>query len=180
MSLWSCDDASHDSSAETQLRLPASLRNVMEADEDNIIHSDVEETDPPLPIGPHLHRLFAHGIHKLFDASCDYFGQLCLVDHATFVSVISRRDLFVARLVAWPLEDHQSLKSETNSTRNTCTRIHIEGPHDANAGSFPSTKQADCLDSKFEIGIPHSGESCARKMIGGYSLARDTYRSLSP
>ena len=185
MSLWSCDEVGPESSAETQLRLPAPLRNVMEADEDNVIHFDVEGADSPLPIGPHLHRLLAHGIHELLDASCDYFGQLCFIDHATIVSVISRRDLFVARLVAWPLEDHQSLKSETNKPRkneirNTCTRIPIEGPHDANAGSFPSTKQTDCLDSKFDIGIPHSGESCARKMIGGCSLARDTYRSLSP
>jgi len=103
MALRSCDDISPDGSAETQLRLPAPLRDVMEADEDNVIHCDVEGTDSPSTVGPHSHRLLAHGIHELLDGFCDDFGQLFLCDHATFASVISRRDLFVARLVPWPL-----------------------------------------------------------------------------
>lgn len=112
MALRSCADTSPDSSTETQLGLPAPLRNMVETNEDNVVHSDVQRTDSPSPIGPYLHCLLAHRIHELLDASCDDFSKFLLADHAAFMCPIFRLDLFVARFVAWPLGDHQSRKEK--------------------------------------------------------------------
>lgn len=105
MALWSRGNIGPDCSAETQLGLPAPLRHVMKAHEDDIVYRNIKGTDFPLPIRPDLRRLSAHGVHELLDTPRDDFSKLRLVDHASSGSVVFRRDLFVARLIAWPLED---------------------------------------------------------------------------